>query len=144
MNPDRDMVLCFVQDPSPMAMPTSPLLAALEARLEGYDTDEKRLTMSFAPPAMFRQGAGVVQGGALSMMLDFVLAFSGMAALGKAGSVATVSLATDFMGAARGERITAEGVVEKAGRSMVFTRGWLMDGGKKVAAAQSTLVVVPV
>ena len=142
MNPDRDLLLRFVQDPLPAAMPTSALLEALDARLEGYVADEKRLTMSFAPPTTLRQGAGVVQGGALSMMLDFVLAFSGMAAVGTAGSVATVSLGTDFMGTARGDRIMADGVVEKAGRSMVFARGWLMDGGKKVATAQSTLMVV--
>lgn len=143
MNPDRDMILRFVEAPQPVAMETSPLLTELGARLEGYDAEEQRLTMSFTPPSTFRQGAGVVQGGALSMMLDFVMAFCGMAAIGKAGTVITVSMATEFMGPARGDRIEAQGVVEKAGRSMAFTRGWLTDGTKKVAAAQSSLVVIP-
>lgn len=143
MNQDRDMILQFLRDPSPVAMKSSPLLEALEASLLSYSADEKRLTMSFTPSKTFRQGAGIVQGGALSMMLDFVLAFSGMAAVGKAGSLATVNLATDFMGPAKGDQIIAEGLVEKSGRSMVFTRGWLMDGNRKVATAQSTLMVIP-
>lgn len=142
MNPDRELLLRFAAAPQPCAMATSPLLETLGARLEGYDDAGRRLSMSFTPPPVFRQGAGVVQGGALSMMLDFVLAFSGMAALGAKKSIATISLNTDFIGGARGQTIAAEGIVERAGRSIVFTRGWLMDGDRKVAAAQSTLAVM--
>ena len=143
MNPDQDMILRFAEDGTPIAMNTSPLVELLGARLERYDADAQEMTMSFTPPEAFRQGAGVVQGGAVSMMLDFVLAFCAMPTLGPEKVPATVSLATDFMGAARGARVTATGNVERAGRNMVFTRGWLTDGDRKVAAAQSALMVVP-
>ena len=143
MNKDQDMVLQFAQDGVATSMHSSPLAELLGARLESYDADAKEMTMTFAPPPAFRQGAGVVQGGAVSMMLDFVLAFCAMPSVGASKSLATVSLATDFMGAAKGERVQATGIVDRAGRSMVFTRGWLTDGDRKVASAQSALMVVP-
>lgn len=142
MNPDRELIGKFVHDPTATDMHSSPLLTELGARLLSHEPAQRQLTMLFTPPEMYRQGAGVVQGGALSMMLDFVMAFSAMAAVPKASSLATLSMSTDFIGAARGESLTARGLVEKAGRSVVFTRGWLMDGEKKVASAQSSLMII--
>lgn len=144
MNPDQQCVLGFIASPAPTPMNSSPLLEALGATLVDYDADAHRLLMRFTPPPMFRQGANVVQGGVLSMMLDFGMAFCAMAAVGHHATVATVSLSTSFVGAARGESISAEAVIEKAGRNMVFTRAWLTDGDKRIATAQSTLMNIPV
>lgn len=142
MNPDRALITRFVQDRTATYMHSSPLLSELGARLVSYEPVPKQLTMLFTPPPVFRQGAGLVQGGALSMMLDFVMAFSAMAAAPKVTSLATLSLSTDFISAAKGESLRAIGLVEKAGRSVVFTRGWLTDGERKVATAQSSLMII--
>lgn len=126
-----------------MAIDTSPSLDSMSAHLETYDSASSTLTMSFTPTELFRQGAGVVQGGALSMMLDFVMAFSAMASVDRGSSVATMSMSTDFLGAATSDRVTAFGSVDKAGKRVVFARSKLMDGARIVASAHATLLVVP-
>ncbi len=126
-----------------MAIDTSPLLDSMSARLESYESDSSTLTMSFRPTDLFRQGAGVIQGGALSMMLDFVMAFSAMAAVDPASSVATVSMSTDFLGAATSDAVTAIGAVDKAGKRVAFARSQLLEADRVVASAHATLLVVP-
>lgn len=147
-NPDRDALWHFLEqdrknkDFAPSPMPSSPLLEGLNAQLCRFDQETQRLEMSFAPPPLFRQGAGFIQGGALSIMLDFVMAFCSMAAVGKEATVTTISLSTDFMAPALGEVIHATGEIEKAGGRLVFAQAWLDDGPKKVAAARSSLLIL--
>lgn len=142
-NPDRARLLEFLERCEPMEIGTSPSLEAMCARLERYESDSSTLTMSFLPSEFFRQGAGVIQGGAMSMMLDYVMAFSAMAAVHEGSSVVTVSMSTDFLGAATGDEMTAVASVDKAGKQVVFARSQLMDGERLAASAHATLLVVP-
>lgn len=141
-NPDRTAILRFAAGGVPGPMRTSPLLEALDASLEEYEAGPGRLVMGFAPGPVFRQGAGFVQGGAMAAMLDFVMAFTGMAAVGEGGTVTTTSMTTHYLAGARGEAFRVTGEVEKAGRRMIYVRARLEEGGKAVATASSALLVV--
>lgn len=98
--------------------------------------------MGFAPQPLFFQGAGFVQGGAMAAMLDFVMAFAGMAAAGPEHTVTTTSMTTSFLTGATGARFRAVGEVEKAGRRVIHVRGRLECDGRAVASAGSTLLVL--
>lgn len=143
VNPDRSAVLRFIEQPEPMDMPTSRLLESLSARLESYERDSHRLRMSFRPPELFRQGSGVIQGGAVGAMLDFAMAFSGMAAVGVDATVTSLSLSTNFLRAADTDVVTATGWIERVGRRVAHARAELIEGDKLVASATSTLLVLP-
>ncbi|MFC3227691.1 PaaI family thioesterase [Marinibaculum pumilum] len=144
MNPDREAIRAFVVDPSgPVPMPTNPLLAAFGAELLALDREARVLTMRFTPQPLFWQGAGVVQGGALAAMLDFVMGFAGMAVATDSQTITTTSLTTSFYAAARSESYTARGVVAKPGRRVMFATAELEGAdGRAVAAATSTLLVL--
>jgi uncharacterized protein (TIGR00369 family) len=139
-NPDHAALHAFLRDPTPRPICTSPLLEALGATLEYWE--DGRLSMGFAPQPLFRQGAGVVQGGALAAMLDFAMAFRGMAAAGADRSVATTSMTTNFLAAATGSGFSALGEIEKAGRRVIHARARLDCDGRPVATASSTLLVL--
>lgn len=142
-NPDREAIRAFVAAPGrPVPMETNPLLAALGARLTGFDPGRRELTMSFAPQPLFWQGAGMVQGGALAAMLDFVMGFAGMAVAAPQQSITTTSLTTSFYAAARAPGYVARGIIEKPGRRVMFASAELEGEGKVVAAATSVLLVL--
>lgn len=81
------------------------------------------MTCGFLPRAQSLNSVGIVHGGALATFADyslFVIAVDHLPGM----SAVTVSLNTEFVGAARaGDRLTARGDVLKAGRSLVFVRG---------------------
>ncbi|MGI9613774.1 MAG: PaaI family thioesterase [Acidimicrobiales bacterium] len=146
--PVQEAVLAFVADPTPRDMATNPLLEALEARLESYDVEQQELVMSFRPPDLFRQGGGLIQGGIQSGMLDFVMAFAGMAAVGAGSLVISVDLSTHFISLAGGDRFLAAAKVTKAGRRVVFLTAALTGGDAAnrdttIATATSSMLVLP-
>ncbi|HPP99180.1 MAG TPA: PaaI family thioesterase, partial [Ottowia sp.] len=100
--------------------------------------------LAFAPDPLFIQGTGVLQGGAVTAMLDFAMAFATLAALPVGGSCATVNLNTAFLRPAPRGRYLAVGEVERRGRQLAFTHARLLreDDGQTVATATSTLALV--
>lgn len=145
LNPDREMIRRFVTAPppvAPVAMATNPLLAAFGAELVCFDPAARALVMHFTPQQLFWQGAGVVQGGAVAAMLDFVMGFVGMAVAADGQSITTTSLNTAFYSAARGARYTARGIIEKPGRRVMFATATLDCDGRTVAGGTSTLLVL--
>lgn len=146
-NPDRALIRRFAAAPpaagdGPVAMHTSPLLAALGAELVAFDPARRELVMAFTPQDLFRQGAGVVQGGALSAMLDFVMGFAGMAVLPPERTIATTTLTTAFHAAARGQRYLARGLIDRPGRRVMFASASLECDGVGIAAGSSVLLVL--
>lgn len=145
MNPDQRALLALAAQPrlAPMAMAGSPLAEALQARLLQASTTGE-VTVSFEPGPVFTQAAGVVQGGAVSAMLDFVLAYAALLAVPEGQSVATASLNVVFLRPASAGPLLAAGRVERAGRSLVYTVAELCDGEqRRVATATAVLPVVP-
>jgi uncharacterized protein (TIGR00369 family) len=141
-NPDHLALHVFLAGGAAGPMHTSPLLNAMGASLECWDSGAGRLIMGFAPQPMFRQGAGFVQGGALAVMLDFVMAFTGMAVVGPNHTITTTNMTTNFLAGATGSALRAIGEVERAGRRVIYARAALEAGGKSVASASSTLLVL--
>lgn len=142
-NPDQLLMRAFMAgDRSPVAVETNGLFRALNTMLVGHDADARTVTLRFEPGELFRQGSGVVQGGAISAMLDFAMAFAAMTVVPPENSVSTTSINTSFLSAGRGAVYEATGKVEKPGRRVVFTSALLTCEGREVASATSTLLVV--
>jgi uncharacterized protein (TIGR00369 family) len=141
-NADHVALHRFLAGDAPGPMHTSPLLEAMGATLESYDAESGQLIMGFSPSSLFRQGAGFMQGGALAAMLDFVMAFTGMAAAGREHTITTTSMTTNYLAGSKGSTFRAIGDVEKAGRRVIYVRAQLEEDGRAVASASSTLLVL--
>lgn len=142
-NPDHVLMRAFMAgDGTPVPVETNGLFRTLNTTLAGYDAGARAVTLRFQPDDLFRQGSGVIQGGAISAMLDFAMAFAAMTTVELTSSVTTTSMNTTFYAAGKGAVYEAVGKVEKPGRRMVFTSATLTCEGKQIAAATSTLLVV--
>ena len=87
---------------------------------------------------------GVVQGGFISGWLDAAMAHAVMAGGGVEMTPMSLELKISFFAPARPGRVTAEGWVEKSGRSTCFTEGRLLDPqGAVLAKASSTIRLIP-
>ena len=143
VNPDHALVRAFMAgNGEPVAVETNELFVALKTTLLAIDTRAGTVSVRYEPGNLFRQGSGVIQGGAVSAMLDFAMAFAAMTVVEPPSSVASTSMTTNFYGAARGQVYEAVGKVEKPGRRVVFTSATIACDGKQIAAATSSLLVV--
>ncbi len=141
-NPDLEFARAFFADPSPRPMHTSALLTALGAELLGYDKGKQELTMQFTPADLFWQGAGNIQGGAISAMLDFAMVLAAFSVLEDGSTVSTTSMNTSFYGPGTARNLVAVGRLEKPGRRLIFTSAELRAGDRAIAGATSTLLVL--
>lgn len=141
-NPDLDLVRRFVAEGGARPVATSPLLSALGAELVWFDPERRELTMRFSPDDLFRQGAGFIQGGAITAMLDFAMAFAGMAVSDEGKSVTTASMTTSFYAPASGKAYVATARIDRQGRRILFAAADLACDERKIAAATSSLLVI--
>ncbi len=141
-NPDVVALREFLADPVPRSMESSPLLVALAARLEAWHAERKELTMRFSPDGMFRQGAGLIQGGAVASMLDFAMVFAAMAVLSGRHAAVTTSLTTNLIGTGSTPEVIVRGRVLRAGRGAIFSEGDMFSDARLVATASATLLPV--
>ena len=87
---------------------------------------------------------GVVQGGFISGWLDAAMAHAVIANSGFDMTPMSLELKISFFAPARPGLVTAEGWIEKAGRSTCFTEGRLLDpAGAVLAKASSTIRLIP-
>lgn len=127
-----------------MAMDSNPLARVLHAQLHAVDTNSGHVELSFEPDPLFIQGTGVIQGGAVSAMLDFAMAFAVLAHVKVGCSCATVNMNTSFLRPAPHGRYRAVGELERSGKSIAFARASLTPwdaATRVVASASSTLVL---
>jgi len=116
---------------------------ALGGYVIGVDAVNGVVELRFAPGREFIQGAGVVQGGAVSAMLDFAMGFAGMAMLADGLAITTATLNISFLRAAPAGVYLAKGMIERRGRTLLFARGELRaEAGTLVATGTSSLVLV--
>jgi uncharacterized protein (TIGR00369 family) len=145
MSPDQEVIGRFLQDPTqPLAVDSSALTTALGMKLVKIDLAQSRLELEYLPQPLFVQGMGVLQGGAVSAMLDFAMAFVVLAHRLDAKGCATVNLNASFLRPAPQGAYKAIGSIDKMGRNMAFTQARLerLEDGEPVATASSTLAVV--
>ena len=144
-NPDQALIHRFVQQGgSAMPIDSNPMAQVLQSTLLRVDRERGEVDIGFVPAALFIQGTGVLQGGAVTAMLDFAMAFATLASLPSRASCATVNLATSFLRPAPQGRYIATGVVDRCGKTLAFTQARLVrtDTGQVVATATSSLAVL--
>jgi uncharacterized protein (TIGR00369 family) len=142
LNPDRVRIREFLSGPgTPLAFNSSPLLTALGTTI--LSAQAGRITLRFEPEPLFLQGASVVQGGAISAMLDFAMAAAIMTALDDHVHFATAGLTVSFLAAVTPGRLIAEGEVDRLGRRNGFARANLRaDGGDAILATASSVLTI--
>ena len=142
VNPDLVALHSVIEDGlTNVSLDVNPLAVHLNTRIQS--ASKGKVSMSFELPDQYIQGNGVVQGGALAMMLDFGLAFAGLSQVNLQQNLSTTNMNISYMrpGFPGAYRVEAE--VEKAGRSMIFARAQLFDANDKlVASANSPLMVL--
>ena len=103
-------------------------------------------TISLVPRAEIAQQHGYVHAGVVAAIVDTAGGYAGYTLFPEGASVLTVEYKLNLLAPAVGERLVAEGVVVKAGRTLVITRGEVHaeEGGKRtlVAVMQQTLMVM--
>ena len=96
-NLDQALIHRFIDGGSkPIPFDANPMARALGAELRAADLPAGTVELAFAPDPLFIQGTGVLQGGAVTAMLDFAMAFATLAHLPVGGSCATVNLNNVF------------------------------------------------
>ncbi len=145
-NPDQRALHLYLEDARQLpSFSSNPMAAALGTRLVALDGRTGTITLEFAPDAIFVQGAGVLQGGAVSAMLDFAMAFAVLALLPAGQACTTTNANVSFLRAAPRGRYVAVGEIERRGRQLAFTRARLMAADlpeRVVATATSTLLIM--
>lgn len=144
-NPDQALIHRFIAGGAqPIAFDANPMARALGAELRAADLTAGTVELAFAPDPLFIQGTGVLQGGAVTAMLDFAMAFATLAHLPVGASCATVNLNTAFLRPAPQGRYLAVGEVERRGRQLAFTHARLLRAEDRavVATATSTLALM--
>ncbi len=143
-NPDQALLQRFLaSNGEPIPCDSNPLAEALGAELLAADAQAGTVLLAFEPQALFIQGEGVLQGGAITAMLDFAMAYAAMVRLPVGVSCATVNLSTAFLKPAPAGRYLARGEVDRLGKAMAFTQARLYTerNDSLVATANSTLAV---
>lgn len=121
-----------------------PFARALGAQLIAVDAVNGIVRLRFTPGQDFIQGMGVVQGGAVSAMLDFAMGFAGLAMMEPGVQVATATMTVAFLRRADPGTYVARGLVERRGKSLLFARAELRNAaGHLVATGTASLAVLP-
>jgi uncharacterized protein (TIGR00369 family) len=82
-----------------------------------------------------------LHGGAIATLLDVAMATAGRSLHPEVG-VITVSMTTHFLSSPKEGRVTAKGKVQRAGRSLVYCEGEVLDAqGHLVATGIGTFMV---
>ena len=144
-NPDQALIHRFLAAPDqPLPIDSNAMAMALGMQLLRVDAASGVVELAFAPDPLFIQGTGVLQGGAVTAMLDFAMAFATLAHVPAGYSCATVNLNTAFLRPAPQGRYIAVGEVERRGKALAFTHARLLraEDRQAVATATSTLALL--
>ncbi|WP_313673656.1 PaaI family thioesterase [Mycolicibacterium sp.] len=131
-------------DPKPLVIRNMPFAESMEASIVDLDVEAGRLRARFVCGTEFLQGAGVLQGGVLSAMLDLSMAFLSLAILPAEFTCATAQLNVHFLSPAFPGVFFAESEMEKCGKRMLFNRAALhpADGSGPAASATGVFTVL--
>jgi uncharacterized protein (TIGR00369 family) len=141
-NPDRVIVAEAIRwSLNDVPVHANPVAEAMRMIL--VSAERGRVRLRFDIDHRFTQGDGVIQGGIVTAMLDFGMAFAGLSVVGEGESVATVGINVNFLRVAAPGRFEVEAHLEKTGKRMVFARADLMrDDGEPVASASAPLTIL--
>jgi uncharacterized protein (TIGR00369 family) len=141
-NPDRVIVAEAIRW-SLTDVPVHANPVAESMRMILVSAERGRVRLRFDIDQRFTQGDGVIQGGIVTAMLDFGMAFAGLSVVDEGESVATVGINVNFLRVSAPGRFEVEARLEKVGRRMVFARADLMrEDGEPVASASAPLTIL--
>lgn len=142
MNSDHQLILQFLAgDGAPMPVDSNPLAIDLGATLLEIDAKSGTVMLGFEPTPRFLQGNGVIQGGIVTTMLDFAIAFAALAKLPESRSAVTVSLNVHLVKPAPPGRYVARGTVKRMGGKLAFMEAELRREEEVNAVATATAVM---
>jgi uncharacterized protein (TIGR00369 family) len=109
------------------------------------DLEAGMVRLAFSPDGIFVQGAGVLQGGAISAMLDFAMAFALLAVLPEGQTCSTANANVSFLRPAPRGDYVAVGEITRRGSRLAFARAGVFPADapdRLVATATSTLAII--
>jgi uncharacterized protein (TIGR00369 family) len=106
------------------------------------DLEAGALESAYMATPEFLNPAGQVQGGMLCAMLDDVTAFLVTAMLAEGEFCATLNLNVSFLRAAKAGAVEGRARLLRRGKDVFNVNGELWQGGKLVASAAATCLVV--
>jgi uncharacterized protein (TIGR00369 family) len=128
----------------PFVIDTNPLAVALNTRMVSLDQVAGVVRLAFNPGSQFVQSRGVLQGGIVSTLLDFAAAYAALAILPEGQTVATATITVNFQSVVKAGEVVATGMVESAGKRLIFARAQINgDGDRILADATSVLAILP-
>jgi uncharacterized protein (TIGR00369 family) len=115
-------------------IPASPLARHLGIELDALEPDRARLRLPFAEHVVTM--GDVVHGGAISTLIDTTATAAAWSIdeVPESMAGATVSMAVDFVAAARGKDLTAEALIVRRGRSLVFCEVTVTEPDERIVA----------
>ncbi len=115
-----------------------PLLGQLGVQISSYE--EGRAIASWAPTELCCNPQGFVQAGTFAVVLDAVMNFAVLSSLKPGETTATLEMKiSNLRPAKEGDRLSAEGKVERLGSAVAFTSGTVIDeAGRLVAQSTGT------
>lgn len=116
----------------------------LGGKITQVDLNAGTLESNYFAIESFLNPAGQVQGGMLSAMLDDVTAFLVTAILAPNQYCATLNLNVSFLRPAQLGLISGKSRLIRKGRDVCYVQGELLQGGKQVAVATATCMLVSV
>lgn len=115
-----------------------------QQRVLYMDAEAGRAAIEYRAELRMCHSGGVVQGGFVSGWLDAAMAHAAMAATGGGFTPMSLELKVSFFAPVGPGLVTAEGWVERQGRSTCFLEGRLLDAaGRVMAKASSTARLLP-
>lgn len=141
---DRTDLLAVLSDGKlPKEFPINPFAREMSACLEAASVEEASITFSFNLGKQFLQGAGAIQGGIVSSLLDFTIAMATISQMGEDESISTTDLNVQFLRPCMPGHVRCTGHVVKRGRRVAFGTGELCDmDGRALATASATNLVL--
>ena len=127
------------------ARPKVPIAELLGAKSRGWDAENGIMRMEYEAKPIFENGAGAIQGGIITAMLDNAMSIALLRQTNFAYGIPTLELKTSYLRAARsGDALFGEGWVAHQGKSIAFLEGRLRDAeGRVVATASATVKLTP-
>lgn len=144
MNADQKLVRDFVKGGRrPLAITSSPLAIAVRGVIVDIGDEPARVEISFEPGKTFLQANGVIQGGAVAIMLDMAMAFAALHNCADGQLIATANMNVSYLRAAAIAKWSVIGEVERLGRSLIFAKASMRNvDGVIAATATSTLSIL--
>lgn len=124
-----------------MPIDSNPLAADLGGVLTALDAEAGIVCLDFSPGPRYIQGNGTLQGGIVATMLDFAIAFAGLAALPDSRYAVTASLTVNMFKPALAGRYTVRAQLNRVGGKVVFASAELFFGDQTAVVATATSVL---